>query len=91
MVFHGFMFFSRTSGPDHSTYHYNFNYRHGFIKFPEEWVEGSHSHDLYAVFGEPFNAKLREASLGPDFEFTDRDREVAKFIMDYYTNFAYTG
>ena len=61
------------------------------MKFPEEWVAGSHYHDLYSVFGEPYQATFREENLGPDSDYTDQDKEVAVFIMDYYTNFAYTG
>jgi hypothetical protein len=51
-------------------------------------VEGHHSGDLFSVFGEAFQREEREENLGP---FDDVDREQTEDLMNYFTNFAYSG
>jgi carboxylesterase type B len=72
-----------------STYHYQFRYRQTFLTGYPDWVNGSHVDDIYSVLGDPFMEVYRKRFL--DYDFNETDYTVSNNIMDYYTNFAYTG
>ncbi len=46
------------------------------------WVGADHGDDLQYVFGKPFSTPLG---------YFPRHRDVAKYIISYWTNFAQTG
>jgi carboxylesterase type B len=76
-------------GSGKGTYHYQFRYRPTFLTGYPAWVNGSHLDDIYSVLGYPFMEIYRKRFLS--FDFNETDYIVSSNIMDYYTNFAYTG
>ena len=40
--------------PDKKTFHYEFMHDQGFLEYPQDWITGSHSDDLYSIFGETY-------------------------------------
>ena len=75
---------SRNNGK--STWAYEMHYAQSFLQYPD-WVEGSHSDDLFSVFGEGHYREIRE-TLG---DYNTADHETKDYVMSYLTNFAWTG
>ncbi|KAG8429552.1 hypothetical protein GDO86_019869, partial [Hymenochirus boettgeri] len=63
------------------TYSYVFSHPTRMPVFPN-WVGADHADDLQYMFGKPFSTPLA---------YRPRDRDVAQFMIAYWTNFAATG
>lgn len=64
-----------------STYSYLFNMKTRIPGFPK-WVEAEHAEDLQYLFGKPFSIPLI---------YFSRHRDLAGYMIAYWTNFAKTG
>ena len=62
------------------------HYAQSFLQYPD-WVEGTHSDDLYSLFGEDHNRNFSEF-LG---EYNNADHDTKDYVMSYFTKFAWTG
>nr|XP_057927503.1 bile salt-activated lipase-like isoform X2 [Doryrhamphus excisus] len=63
------------------TFSYLFNMKTRIPGFPG-WVEAEHSEDLQYLFGKPFSTPL---------VYFPRHRDLSRYMMAYWTNFAKTG
>ncbi|XP_040010594.1 bile salt-activated lipase-like isoform X2 [Xiphias gladius] len=63
------------------TYSYLFNMKTRIPGFPR-WVEAEHAEDLQYLFGKPFSTPL---------VYFPRHRDLSKYMIAYWTNFARTG
>ncbi|XP_023147261.1 bile salt-activated lipase-like [Amphiprion ocellaris] len=63
------------------TFSYLFNMKTRIPGFPS-WVEAEHAEDLQYLFGKPFSTPL---------VYFSRHRDLAGYMMAYWTNFARTG
>uniref|UniRef100_A0A8C7WUX6 Carboxylic ester hydrolase n=1 Tax=Oryzias sinensis TaxID=183150 RepID=A0A8C7WUX6_9TELE len=63
------------------TYSYLFNMKTRIPGFPW-WVEANHAEDLQYLFGKPFSTPLG---------YAPRHRDLSKYMISYWTNFAKTG
>ncbi|XP_051807198.1 bile salt-activated lipase-like [Acanthochromis polyacanthus] len=70
---------NNTSGA--RTFSYLFNMKTRIPGFPS-WVEAEHAEDLQYLFGKPFSTPL---------VYFPRHRDLAGYMMAYWTNFARTG
>ncbi|KAM8865436.1 bile salt-activated lipase-like [Synchiropus picturatus] len=66
---------------DARTYSYLFNMKTRIPGFPR-WVEAEHAEDLQYLFGKPFSTPL---------VYFPRHRDLAGYMIAYWTNFAQTG
>ena len=46
------------------------------------WMGSLHGYEIESVFGLPFNRALN---------YSDTDRNISEYVMNYMTNFAKTG
>ena len=72
-----------------STYQYQFHYRQSFLVGYPSWITGSHLDDVYSYLGDPFMKTYRRLDLKADFNATDLF--MSEQLMNYFSNFAYTG
>lgn len=63
------------------TYSYLFNMKTRIPGFPG-WVEAEHAEDLQYLFGKPFTYALL---------YFPRHRDLSRYMIAYWTNFARTG
>lgn len=63
------------------TYSYLFNMKTRIPLLPR-WVEAEHAEDLQYLFGKPFSMSLI---------YFPRHRDLSKYMIAYWTNFARTG
>lgn len=71
------------------TFSYMFRYRQSFLTGYPEWINGTHLDDLYSILGTPFMQTYR--LLVFQLPYDELDTEVMERMMNYYSNFAYTG
>jgi carboxylesterase type B len=71
-------------GPTHSVYVYEFEHRTSASLFPKWAGKALHGYEIDHVFGLPLHPDYRS-------KYTDKERDLSRTIISYWTNFAKTG